>query len=96
MEEQLEEVQQVLLYARAQRNSKQKEQPGQTFALGFVSPVSAAAMMREQKGTDDSLRLRSDYRRIGFKSDSFSNQMDLLGFQQVFIWNSNDVIQRST
>ncbi|XP_008309373.1 ferry endosomal RAB5 effector complex subunit 3 [Cynoglossus semilaevis] len=29
LEEQLEEVQQVVLYARAQRSSKQKEQPGQ-------------------------------------------------------------------
>lgn len=28
LEEQLDEVQQVVLYARAQRSSKQKEQPG--------------------------------------------------------------------
>lgn len=31
LEEQLDEVQQVVLYARAQRSSKQKEQPGETF-----------------------------------------------------------------
>lgn len=43
MEEQLEEVQQVLLYARAQRSSKQKEQPGQTFGPFFVS---AAGMFK--------------------------------------------------
>lgn len=34
LEEQLDEVQQVVLYARAQRSSKQKEQPGET--LGCV------------------------------------------------------------
>lgn len=34
LEEQLDEVQQVVLYARAQRSSKQKEQPGET--LGRV------------------------------------------------------------
>uniref|UniRef100_A0A669CVL8 FERRY endosomal RAB5 effector complex subunit 3 n=1 Tax=Oreochromis niloticus TaxID=8128 RepID=A0A669CVL8_ORENI len=31
LEEQLEEVQQVVLYARAQRSSKHKDQPGETF-----------------------------------------------------------------
>lgn len=36
LEEQLEEVQQVLLYARAQRSSKQREQPGE--APGIFSP----------------------------------------------------------
>lgn len=37
LEEQLEEVQQVLLYARAQRNSKQKEQPGETSGICALS-----------------------------------------------------------
>lgn len=30
LEEQLDEVQQVVLYARAQRSGKQREQPGET------------------------------------------------------------------
>lgn len=34
LEEQLEEVQQVVLYARAQRSSKHKDQPGETFQPG--------------------------------------------------------------
>uniref|UniRef100_A0A674NMN9 FERRY endosomal RAB5 effector complex subunit 3 n=1 Tax=Takifugu rubripes TaxID=31033 RepID=A0A674NMN9_TAKRU len=37
LEEQLEEVQQVLLYARAQRSSKHKEQPGETSAISSPS-----------------------------------------------------------
>lgn len=59
MEEQLEEVQQVLLYARAQRSSKQKEQPGQTLGASVVSPVSRSCAVddefkdgRRTKGTD--------------------------------------------
>lgn len=35
LEEQLEEVQQVVLYARAQRSSKQKEQPGENLGNVF-------------------------------------------------------------
>lgn len=35
LEEQLEEVQQVVLYARAQRSSKQKDQPGLTSSCNF-------------------------------------------------------------
>lgn len=57
MEEQLEEVQQVLLYARAQRSSKRKEQPGQTPSIG--SPVSNVVdKFRDgtrTKGTDAAL-----------------------------------------
>lgn len=35
LEEQLEQVQQVVLYARAQRSSKQKDQPGSTSSCIF-------------------------------------------------------------
>lgn len=53
MEEQLEEVQQVLLYARAQRSSKQKEQPGQTPPRQPQLPplTTSSRMEGEQRGT---------------------------------------------
>lgn len=44
LEEQLDEVQQVVLYARAQRSSKQKEQPGET-CLWEVSVGSLSAQL---------------------------------------------------
>lgn len=79
MEEQLEEVQQVLLYARAQRSSKQKEQPGQTLGASFV-PLSAAAALcvcdvfkdgSGTKGTDNSLKAECTV-HSPTESDSFS------------------------
>lgn len=49
LEEQLDEVQQVVLYARAQRSSKQKEQPGETSGSDFGFTVNTTTKWNEWK-----------------------------------------------
>lgn len=49
LEEQLDEVQQVVLYARAQRSSKQKEQPGETSGSDFRFTVNTTTKWNEWK-----------------------------------------------
>lgn len=59
LEAQLDEVQQVLLYARAQRSSKQKEQPGETGLLRYSYNVDQTFKddKKAEGKTDASLKL---------------------------------------